>query len=108
MRLSILVLIPLLAACNATDVTTDLSRKAAKSVVNPIVAEKFPGIPLEPATDCVIDNANSSEIFTLASAAATGPDDGTIKTVVDIASRPDTLKCLTQKEGGLFAVLSSL
>lgn len=106
MRLSLLALLPLLAGCNAADVTTDFSRKAAKSVINPIVAQKFPGVPLEPTTDCIIDNANSAELFALASAAATGPKDSTIQTVTDISRRPDTLKCMAKT--GLPGLLSSL
>ena len=93
MRLEWIVIPLALAACN-TGVGTDLTRAAAKSVVNPIVAERFPGVPLEPATDCIIDNASSDEIITLASAAATRDDTAATQVVLDVAQRPDTLRCL--------------
>lgn len=88
-----LTLLVATAGCN-TSVGTDLTRAAAKSVVNPIVAERFPGLPLEPATDCIIDNASSDELITLASAAATRDDTAATEVVIDVARRPDTLRCL--------------
>lgn len=106
MRIDIIVLILALAACTPQDAVTDLSRDAARSVVRPVVADTFPGIPLESATDCVIDNAETGELFTLARSAATGVDASTTQTVVDIARRPATLKCFA--EDGLPALLTSL
>jgi hypothetical protein len=105
MRLELLLILAL-AGCNATEATTEFSRSAAKRAVNPVVAQKFPGLPLEPSTDCVIDNASGGELFTLASAAATGTDDSTIATVTEILRRPGTLKCLAN--AGLPALLTSL
>ncbi|MGB3408901.1 MAG: succinate dehydrogenase [Jannaschia sp.] len=93
MRLDALFLPLALAACN-TGVGTDLTRTAAKSVVNSVVAERFPGVPLAPATDCIIDNSTSDEIITLASAAATRDDAAASQVVLDVARRPDTLRCL--------------
>lgn len=95
----------LIAGCN-TDVGTDLTRAAAKSAVNPIVADRFPGLPLEPATDCIIDNANSNEIVTLATAAATRDDPAATQVVVDIARRPETIRCFGQD--ALPAILNTL
>ncbi|MEM7491331.1 MAG: hypothetical protein AAF390_19630, partial [Pseudomonadota bacterium] len=45
----------LLAACN-TPIATQVTRDAARSAINPVVARQFPGVPLEPATNCIIDN----------------------------------------------------
>ncbi|WP_298436626.1 hypothetical protein [uncultured Jannaschia sp.] len=105
MRLEPLLLIAALASCN-TGVGTEVSRAAAKSVVNPIVAERFPGIPLEPATNCIIDNASGDEIVTLATSAATRDDAGATRIVLDIARRPDTIQCLATE--GLPVLLNSL
>ena len=95
----------LLTACNGA-VGTEVSRAAAKSVVNPIVAERFPGVPLEPATDCIIDNATGEEIVTLAAAAATRDDAAASRLVLDIAQRPETIRCITSE--GLPAILNTL
>ncbi|MDJ1007676.1 MAG: hypothetical protein QNJ13_07590 [Paracoccaceae bacterium] len=82
-----------LAGCVETQNT--LAREAARSAVRPVLAERFPGVPLEPATDCVIDNATAGEILSLAADAATGrPDAGTVETTLTILSRPETITCL--------------
>jgi hypothetical protein len=106
MRIEIALVLGMLAACTPQTAVTDLSRDAARSVVRPVLADTFPGIPLEPATDCIIDNAEAGELFTLARAAATSPDASTTQTVVDIARRPATLTCFA--EDGLPALLTLL
>lgn len=83
-----------LSACMQTDLVDDVSRRAAKSVVNPILAQRLPGVPTEPMTDCVIDNATSGEILTLARAAAIGIQPDTYDTVLGIAKRPETIQCI--------------
>jgi hypothetical protein len=92
-----------LTACTP-EIQDELTRDAAKSVVRPIMAERLPGIPAEPATDCVIDNASSRELLTLAADAVTGPTASSVEIVVDIASRPETIRCLATE--GLPALLT--
>jgi hypothetical protein len=90
--IALLLLVPL-AAC--VEAQNQIARDAARSAVRPVLAERFPGVPLEPATDCVIDNATGGEIISLASDAARGrPDEGTVQTVLTIATRPETITCL--------------
>ena len=84
----------------------EVARDQARGVVDPIVAEKFPGVPVKPVTDCVIDNATFKEILTLAAASGTGNTGQAAKVVVDIVSRPDTIKCIAVK--GLPALLKGL
>jgi len=92
MRRAVLLLLPL-AAC--APVQDQIAREAARSAVRPVLAERFPGVPLEPDTDCVIDNATGREIVSLASDAALGrPDEGTVDTVLTIVTRPETITCL--------------
>jgi len=81
----------------------DLTRSAAKSAIRPVLAERLPGVPVEPASDCVIDNANSSELLALASDSITGATASTVQTVTGILSRPGTLQCLATQ--GLPALL---
>jgi len=105
MRLEALIPLALLAACN-TAIGTEVSRSAAKSVVNSVVSERFPGAPLEPTTDCIIDNASGDEIVTLATSAATRDDQTATRLVLDIVQRPDTVQCVLSN--GLPALINTL
>ena len=100
-----LCIILALAACSSDQQDT-LARDAAKSAVRPVVAEQFPGVPLEPAVDCVIDNASASELLALAADAVTGPTASTVEIVARIAARPETIECVATE--GLPALLGSL
>ncbi len=93
----------LLGACvQANDAADTVARNTAKSVVNGVVAQKFPGVNAAPITDCVIDNASRFEIFEIAKAGATGVTPATIETVTGIASRPETVQCISKNGLGLF------
>jgi len=82
-----------LTAC--AGVQNELARDAAKRSVNPVLADRFPGVPLEPASNCVIDNASAGEITGLALAAAQPTvSEETSALVVDIPTRPETIRCL--------------
>lgn len=105
MRLEILMIPLLLAACNSP-LADEIARDAAKRSVNPVIAARFPGVPLEPATNCVIDNATGGEILQLASAAGTGANDSATRLVLEIAQRPDTIRCIATE--GLPVLLNTL
>ncbi len=75
--------------------------------MRPVLAERFPGVPLEGATDCVIDNASAQEILILGTDAVTGPTESTVEVVADIVKRPATLECLVA-EGAALAVAGGL
>jgi hypothetical protein len=83
-----------LSACGDNGLADQLARKEAKDAVRPVLSQRFPGVPLEPATDCIIDNASAGEIFTLAKAGVTGLGPDETQLVVEIATRPETLECL--------------
>ncbi len=92
-----LAIVAATAACTTNpDFADSLARESAKSVVSGIIATRFPGLQVAPVTDCVIDNATSSEIILIARAALTGPDAETTSTVVSIAGRPETIRCIAQ------------
>ena len=93
MRAFILTLAFLLAACTP-QMQDELARDAAKSAVRPVLEERLPGVPVESATDCVIDNATAQEILALAADAVTGPTASTVEIVGNILARPETLTCL--------------
>ena len=94
-----------LAACSP-GFQDEVARDAARTAVRPVLAENFPGVPLEPATDCVINNATAKEILSLAADAVTGPTANTVQTVSVIVSRPETIECLAVE--GLPALLPSV
>ncbi len=82
-----------LLAC--APVQDQFARDAARNAVQPVLAERFPGVPLEPASNCVINAATGAEIAQLALAASqplTHPSTNAL--VVEIATRPETIRCL--------------
>ena len=99
-RLLPLLLLPL-AACNA--VATDVTREAARAVVDGQMASRFPGVPVKPLTDCVIDNAQASELLVLAGSAATGNAAPAQDAVGTILRRPNTRSCLLRSVPTLLA-----
>jgi len=101
--LALSLVVPLLVACTPAQ-QDELTRDAAKRVVRPILQERLPGVPVEPATDCIIDNATSGELLSLAADAVTGPTANTVEIVSDIATRPETIRCLATE--GLPALLT--
>ena len=86
----------------------EIARSAAKEAVRPVLAERFPGVPLEGATDCVIDNATSQEILALAADAVTGPTASTVEMVAQIVTRPDAVRCLVREGAALAIVMGAV
>ncbi|WP_421999593.1 succinate dehydrogenase [Roseovarius mucosus] len=86
-----------LSACEATNQVADtLARERAKSVVNTVVAQRFPGLNAAPITDCVIDAASAGEIIQIASASVSGVTPETTQQVIAIAQRPEAVQCIAQ------------
>ena len=93
-----------LAACEPDGLVDRVAREEAKVAIRPILASQLPGVPIEPAVDCVIDNASAAEILTLARAGLTAtPDEEAIQLVAEIVQRPDTMECIATE--GLNAFL---
>ncbi len=94
-----------LAACSDVQkATDDIARTGARAAVDEVLVTRFPNVDgnkVTPYTDCVINNASGREIGTLARAALTGVDEGTVSLVVDIAQRPDTAQCFLRAAAGL-------
>lgn len=85
----------LISGCTAANDAADkIARDRAKTVVNSVVTDRFPGVNPAPVTDCVIDAASASEIVSIASASITGVQQSTIEKVVEIAARPEAIKCI--------------
>ncbi len=80
-----------------SQVQDEVARSAAKEAINPVLAQQFPGLPLNGVADCLIDNATAQEIATLAASSATGPTTATADLVGQIAARPETVRCLFEQ-----------
>ncbi len=78
-----------------------LARDAAKGVVNNAVQARFPGVDARPLTDCIIDNASSAEIVQIAQGAVVGANKTTTNLIVQIAQRPDTVRCTVNNSLGM-------
>lgn len=85
-----------LVACSPQDMADKVGRRAAESVVLPVVSNYFPGPQAQIATSCVINNASAQEIQTLARDVAVEAGTSTVRTVLTIAGRPETVACLSQ------------
>ena len=90
----------------AAGVATQATRAAAKATVTKVASERFPGVPVTPISDCVIDNASVTEILTMARAAAAAtPSPQAVDTIVGVIGRPDTIQCL--RDEGLPRLLAA-
>ncbi len=99
--LSVLVCVGVLSAC-ANPLVEDASRDLAKGVVNDVVQARFPGLNAAPYTDCVIDNASTKEIVSLAENALTNNTTAAASTVLAISGRTETATCIAQNALGSF------
>ncbi len=97
-----LVLLTTSGCTELTDAADNRAREAAKSAVTPIVQERYPGLPVAPIVDCVIQYASLSEVLELARAATLGPTSETHRVVIAIAARPDTVRCIAQAQADAF------
>jgi len=85
-----------LAACSPA-AQDQLTREAARAAITPVVTDRFPGVPVQPTLDCLIDNASAVQLRALAADAVTGPTESTVQIVTDIAAQSATLECFAAK-----------
>ncbi|EEW24494.1 hypothetical protein [Rhodobacter ferrooxidans] len=93
MRGTLPLLLALLVACSPTDMADKVGRRAAETVVLPVVGKYLPGPQAEVATRCVVDNASAAEVQALARDIAVQAGTSTVQTVLAIAARPETARC---------------
>lgn len=65
-------------------------RSSARVVVNREMARRLPGANVAPYTDCVLQNATTAELASIADAGATGAGNA----VASIVGRPATSQCI--------------
>lgn len=105
MRLAVLLLPLALAGCVAGEaVMQETTRSLARSAVDAAAARYVPGVDVSPYTDCVIDNASTSELLQLAQAAGAGAAQDVAArawpVVRTVASRPEATQCLVSALSG--------
>jgi len=84
-----------LAACSPTDMADKVGRRAAETVVLPVVGKYLPGPQADAATRCIIDTASAADIQLLARDVGVVAGSATVQTVLRIAAQPATTACLT-------------
>ncbi|MEH6772824.1 MAG: hypothetical protein V7668_02765 [Cereibacter changlensis] len=94
MRGAALILALTVAACSPQAVADDVARRAARTVVLPVVQQYMPGPAAEGVTLCIIDNASAAEISSLARDVGTRAGTLTVQTVLTVAQRPATQQCV--------------
>ncbi|WP_298970341.1 hypothetical protein [uncultured Roseobacter sp.] len=99
----------LLSACADVQQATDTAgRNAAKTALPEALAIYFPQVPkqlFQPFTNCVVDNADASEVQSLAADAVTGADENTADTIRSVLARVETQNCLRAAAPAALATL---
>ena len=93
MRQAAVLALLLLAACDPQELADKALRRAAETVVMPVVNVDMPAGPAEAATRCILDAASPAEIDALAR--DVGVEAGTLteNRIRAIAMRPDAQSC---------------
>lgn len=83
-----------LAACDPAQVADKVGRRAADTVVQPIVSDYVPAGQAETATRCIVDNASAEDVKALAQDIGVGAGSRTVANVFRIAAQPAAASCL--------------
>ena len=86
-----------LAACSTQTVADQLGRRAAETVVMPVMAEGLPSGPARVATTCIVQYASAAEVQSLARDVAVVAGTSTKATIRAIAQRPEAQACFAAK-----------
>lgn len=85
-----------LAACDPQEVADKAIRRAADSVVMPVVSRALPAGQAQVATDCVLDAASGADLQSLARDLGVEAGTLTVQTIRSIAARPEAVSCLAR------------
>lgn len=86
-----------LAACSPQAVADQLGRRAAETVVMPVMAATMPSGQAQAATTCIVQNATAAEVQALARDVAVLAGTSTKATIRAIALRPEAQACFVSK-----------
>lgn len=83
----------LLSACDPQQLADQVGRRAAASVVLPVVQNSMPTPVAQKATDCIVRNATAAEVQALARDVGVVAGTLTKANIRAIAIRPETAAC---------------
>lgn len=86
-----------LAACSPQILADQVGRRAAESVVMPVMSQGLPSGPAQAATTCIVQNASAAEVQALARDVAVVAGTLTKATIRGIALRPEAQACFAAK-----------
>lgn len=87
-----------LAGCASSNAISDsVNRRAARSVVVPVLQNYLTAPQAEAAADCVIANATPAELGSLARDVGVRAGTLTVQNVIGVVRRPATGACLRQR-----------
>jgi hypothetical protein len=84
----------MLCACSPAEMADKVGRRAAETVVLPVVARSLPGPQSGIMTRCIVENASAADIQTLARDVGVEAGSATIAKVMALARNPATRACL--------------
>lgn len=91
---SLCILTLFVAACDPQELADKAGRRAAESVVLPVVAKYLPGPQADQATRCIIETAPAADIKALVRDIGVEAGPSTIETVLRMASTPEAAACM--------------
>ncbi|PZQ97186.1 MAG: hypothetical protein DI533_14255 [Cereibacter sphaeroides] len=91
------ILTAALAACSPAQIGTDVTRRAARTVVLPVVSANTPEPAASLATDCILANASNRELNMLARDMGTRAGTLTEQNIRTILAKPATQSCIAGK-----------
>lgn len=92
-RILIALSLATLAACSPADLAGKVARRAAESVVQPVVNINMPAGPAEAATACILDAASPDEVEALARDVGVEAGSSTKARIRELALRPAAQSC---------------
>ena len=93
MRFPILLILTAFAACSPADLANKVSRRAAESVVQPVVNIEMPAGVANAATACILDAASPAEVDALARDVGVEAGSSTKARIRELALRPGAQTC---------------
>ena len=82
-----------LAACDPQEVADKAVRRAAETVVMPVVSRDLAAGPAQQATTCILDASSGADLQALARDVGVEAGTLTVQTIRAIAARPEAAAC---------------
>lgn len=92
-RIIIALSLAALAACSPDELAGKVSRRAAESVVQPVVNIDMPAGVADQATACILDSASPDEVEALARDVGVEAGSSTKARIRELALRPSAQSC---------------